>query len=129
MPGAPSIRLYEVIFTEGTDALGTIRPATDVNTDLEDLTLFMPNVVLDIVNTPNPANLQVEIQLWKGSKDTGKRYYSTGMDPASAGRIAIGPLNTSSGRYQFRCKVLSFGSLSSAAETYGFAVKWDEDPE
>lgn len=128
MPGSPTIRLYQVTFTEGTDAVGAIKNMVDINTEQEDFTLLRDNILLDALNTPEPGDLVLEIQLWKGGADTGKRFYTSGMNPASAGRVAVGPITFFTGRFQWKAKVLSFGTLSSAAETYGLGVKYDKMP-
>lgn len=125
---APVIRRFEVTFTEGTDPLDTIKVMQDTTTELNQLTMLKPNQILDGLNSPEPANLEIEIQVFKGSSDTGLRFFTSDMDPASAGRIAIGPIDTLPGQFQFKAKVLSFGSLSSAAETYFLALKFITRP-
>lgn len=121
---APVIRRFSVPFTEGTDNLGDIKVMTDDVTELQQLTMLKPNQILDVVNSPEPANLELEIQVFKGSQDTGIRFFTSDMDPASAGRIAVGPIDTVPGQFQFKAKVLSFGSLSAATETYFQAIKF-----
>lgn len=128
MAGSPTIRLYQVTVTEPTHPVGTVLDMTDTNSNQEDFTILRDNIILDVVNTPDPTQLQMEVQLWKGGMDTGKRFYSEAMDPASAGRVAVGPINMFPGRFQLKAKVLSLGSLSSASEVFGISIKYDKNP-
>jgi hypothetical protein len=90
---------------------------------MSELVLLEPNQILDVVNSPDPASgNRYIIQIWKNMKDTGKRLYSDAMSPASAGRIAIGPIDVSPGKLQF--KVVQ---VAGTAAAYSFVVKFLKD--
>jgi hypothetical protein len=48
-------------------------------------------VVLDMINDPDPPG-RYTIFLIKGSVDTGREFFSTGLSAASSGRMSIGPI-------------------------------------
>jgi len=114
---APVIRR----FTRATPAsLDQFAFATD---DITGLTFYLAtkrNQILDIVNDPDPpAGARYEIALYKNGVDTGRRFFSTSLSPASAGRIAIGPIDIEPGQIQFNVAQRA-GTLSS----YSFIVKF-----
>lgn len=74
-----------------------------------------PNVIMDVVNDPDPAaGLLYTISLWKGGQDTGLRWYSNSISPASAGRLRPTPVKLSGGQYQLRC-MQTLGALTATA--------------
>ncbi|MEM2695975.1 MAG: hypothetical protein QXU09_03465 [Thermoproteota archaeon] len=78
------------------------------------------NVILDVVNDPDPAaGNRYVIALFSGSIDTGVRFYSTAMSPASAGRVAVGPIQLKGGQYQL--KVMQ---TAGTAANYSIVVKF-----
>ena len=77
------------------------------------------NAILDAVNDPDPASgNRYEIALYNGTVDTGVRFYSSAMSPASAGRIAIGPIALKGGQYQFKVR-----QVAGTPANYSFVVK------
>lgn len=74
-------------------ALDVFLLATDDITALGFYTLARTTEIQDIVNDPDPAaGLRYEIRLLKNGIDTGRGWFTTGLSPASAGRVAIGPV-------------------------------------
>jgi len=110
-------------FTATVSAKGTLYAASHDDSGMTELVLLEPNQILDVVNDPDPASgNRYTIQVWKNMKDTGKRLYSSAMSPASAGRIAIGPIDISPGKLQF--KVMQ---TAGTAADYSFVVKFLKD--
>ena len=75
-------------------ALNVFAFATD---DISTLAFYRTpndNVILDILSDPAPAaGVAYEIDIWKNTLPTGRNYFSRTLDPASAGRAAIGPVD------------------------------------
>lgn len=88
--------------TPGAGVIGTMQIAADDETTLNFFTT-RPNAILDVVNDPDPAAADYyTIALWHGSMDTGKRWFSNAISPASAGRLRPSPVKLSGGQYQIR---------------------------
>ncbi len=63
-----------------------------------------PNVLQDIVNLVDPAaGLLYQFTLVKNGNSTAIRAFSTAISASTAGRVPIGPVNMSSGSYQWSC--------------------------
>ena len=64
--------------------------------------LNVPNTVLDMYNSPDPAAPAdfYTYELQKNSISTGRNFFSTAMSTASAGRAAVGPIRLASGQLQ-----------------------------
>lgn len=77
---------------------------TDSETNLTALTLTQPNKILDAVYKSIPSNSSVEFYIYKNSTQTPIRFYSETINPAQAGRVAVGPINLGPGLYQFYSK-------------------------
>lgn len=95
----PMLRRFSAV------APGALNVAVIATDDESTLAFFNPgnNVILDVVSDPQPAaGINHTVQLWKNGKDTGRRFYSTGLNPASAGRVAVGPIPLAPGNYQLR---------------------------
>lgn len=107
-------------FTAAISNLNQWVIATDDETTLS-FVETQPNVILDVVNDPDPASgNRYVVGLWSGGTDTGVRFYSTSMSPASAGRVAVGPINLKGGQYQFRVQ-----QVAGTAANYSFIVKFN----
>ena len=119
----PTLRVFRVTFND-TDAVGTVKTATDLNSNLDQLILLRPNVIVDVVNEKDPSSIEVEVQLWKNGKDTGLRFYSTTMSPTSAGRVAPGPIDLDPGQFQIKVKLLTNNLAAGTSETYGVVIKF-----
>lgn len=116
----PMLRRFSIT---APGALATDVVATD---DESALAFFNPgqNVILDIVSDPAPgAGVYYTIALYKGGVDTGRRFYSTGLDPASAGRVVVGPLPLTPGNYQLRIRQ-TLGALAAYSCVLKFAAKF-----
>ena len=62
-----------------------------------------PNVLQDVVNNPDPAaGLLYSFTLVKNGNATAVRAFSSAISPTTAGRVPIGPVNMSSGSYQWQ---------------------------
>jgi hypothetical protein len=77
-----------------------------------------------MASAPAPAaGLLYQINILKNGVDTGKRVYSITIDPATAGRVAVGPLSLSPGDYYFNV-AQTLGGLAA----YSFIVKFATQP-
>ena len=83
---------------------GTPQLLNDQVTQLSFIQMNIPNTLLDMYNSPDPAGgVGVDIYqdvLQKNSISTGRTFFTTAMSTASAGRAAIGPIRLSSGQMQ-----------------------------
>ena len=62
-----------------------------------------PNVLQDVVNNTDPAaGLLYSFTLVKNGNATAVRAFSSAISPTTAGRVPIGPVNMSSGSYQWQ---------------------------
>lgn len=65
--------------------------------DVSALTFYQlagPNALLDLVNDPDPAaGLRYQVSLFRNSLDTGRSWFSNSLSAASAGRVAVGPVD------------------------------------
>ena len=116
----PMIRRFSIA---APGALNVDANATD---DESGLAFFNPgnNVILDMLSDPQPAaGINHTVALFKGGTDTGRRFYSTGLNPASAGRISVGPLPLTPGNYQLRIRQ-TLGALTAYNVTLKFAAKY-----
>lgn len=93
----PVIRRYTLA---APAALNTFNNLTDDVTGQPPFTLFAPNAIQDIVNDPDPAaGLRYEFRLLKNGAETQVKVFSSAISPATAGRVAVGPINMSVGQY------------------------------
>lgn len=93
----PVIRRYTLA---APAALNTFGNLTDDVTTQAPFTLFAPNTILDVVNDPDPAaGLRYEFRLLKNGSETPVKIFSSAISPATAGRVAVGPVNMSVGQY------------------------------
>ena len=83
-------------------AVGTPALLTDQVTNLTFIQLNIPNTILDMYNSPDPAAAAdtYTYVLQKNSISTGRSFFSTAMSTASAGRAAVGPVRLASGQLQ-----------------------------
>lgn len=99
-------------------ALDAFLLATDDITALGFYTLAGTRDLLDIVNSPDPGALRYEIRLLKNGIDTGRSWFSDTLNPASAGRVAIGPVAIGAGNISF-----SVAQRLGALTAYSFVIK------
>jgi len=114
----PIIRRY-------TRALPTALNVDQLSTDDETAQgvqqLNSNNAILDVFSAPQPAaGVNYEIRLVKNNIQTGRTFYSVAMDPSSAGRSAVGPIDISAGQYGYQVRQV-LGALTS----YSFCVKYN----
>lgn len=101
-------------------ALNTFALATDAFSGLTFTNVPRPNTILDAVNQPDPAaGLLYEIRLQKNFQDMATPLFSSGLSAASAGRVAIGPINISPANWSYNVQQ-TLGALTA----YSFAVKY-----
>ena len=122
--GAPIIRRFN---RAAPAALNVFQICLDQETGLgQTLMTNIPNAILDIVNSPDPAaGLTYQTNLWKGGKDQGMRFYSEALSAVSAGRQAIGPIDVT------KMGVLQFWNAQTlgAVAAYNFIVKFAKSVE
>ena len=71
--------------------------------DQQTFLTLTPNVLQDVVNNPDPAaGLLYQFTLVKNGNATAVRAFSSAISPTTAGRVPIGPVNMSSGSYQWQ---------------------------
>jgi len=115
---APIMRRY----TRATPtALNVDALASDDETSQQVQQLNQANAILDAFSAPQPAaGVNYEIRLLKNNIQTGRTFYSVAMDPASAGRSAVGPIDLTQGQYGYAVRQV-LGALAA----YSFVVKYN----
>ena len=91
----PVVRRY----TSVVGVINVFNNMTDDVTGQAPFTLFSPNVILDVVNDPDPATGTYEMRLMKNGQETPVKIFSSSISPTTAGRMAVGPINLSVGQY------------------------------
>jgi len=75
-------------------ALNVFAFATDDITTLTFYRVQDNNTILDVLSDPAPgAGVAYQIDIWKNGIATGRSLFSRTLDPASAGRAAVGPID------------------------------------
>ena len=101
-------------------ALNTFALATDDVTGLTFTRIPNQNAILDMVNSPDPAaGLIYTIELQKEGISTGRRFRTTSLSAASAGRVAVGPVGLSPANYNYSV-AQTLGALTATT----FEVKY-----
>jgi len=74
----------------------------DTVTTLNFIQMNIPNTILDMYNSIQPAAATdfYQYELQKNSISTGRTFFSTAMNTASAGRAAVGPVRLAAGQLQ-----------------------------
>jgi len=86
----------------------------DNQTGLSNFLTLTPNVLQDVVNNPDPAGaLQYQFTLVKNGNATSVRAFSNAISPTTAGRVPIGPVNMSSGSYQWQVTQQGAGAATA----------------
>jgi len=121
MSNVPTLRRFT---RAAPGALAVFAFATDDETGLTFVRITGKNAVVDVVSDPAPAaGIGYQINLWKNGVDTGKRIFSRSIDPASAGRVSVGPIGLGPGDYYFNVAQV-LGGLAA----YSFVVKFAGSP-
>ena len=96
--------IQRLMSNNAVGALQTPQLLNDQVTGLTFIQLNVPNTILDMYNSPDPAGgIGVDIYqdvLQKNSISTGRTFFTTAMSTASAGRAAVGPIRLASGQLQ-----------------------------
>jgi len=96
----PQIRRYSTGTATGTN--NQPEDMKDLLSGEAQFTLFNPNVILDVVNDPDPTSgVLIKYVLLKNGIETPVQFFSSAMNSSSAGRVAQGPVNMSAGQYKF----------------------------
>lgn len=119
-PSVPAFRRYTRILPL---ALGQRVRALDDSTGLSFTHFQRSTVLLDLVNSPDPAvaGQRFQIFLIKGSVDSGREFFSDASSANSAGRSSPGPVAIS-GSSDIAFDVAQVAGAPLAA--YSFIVKW-----
>lgn len=121
MSGPPAIRRFT---RAAPGALNVFAFATDDETGLTFVRITGQNAILDMAVAPaNAAGINHVINIVKNGVDTGRRVYTVTIDPASAGRVAVGPILLSPGDYYFNVSQ-TLGALTAVS----FIVKFARQP-
>lgn len=103
-------------------ALNVFARVTDDESALTYIRVTTPNAILDMVNDPDPvAGLIYNIRIIKNNIDTGRRVSTLSISAASAGRMAVGPINLSPGDYAFDV-AQTLGGLAATSFVVKFAT-------
>lgn len=103
-------------------ALNVFAFATDDITTLAFYRLQNSNTILDILSDPAPgAGVAYQVDLWKNGIATGRSFFSRTLDPASAGRAAIGPVDIIGPADS----AFNVSQVLGALAAYNFVVKFD----
>lgn len=115
---APILRRYTRVLPT---ALNVDITATDDETTQSVQQMNAPNAILDAFSAPqNAAGINYEIRLLKNGIQTGRTFYSVAMDPASAGRSAVGPIDMAPAQYAYMVRQ-TLGALTA----YSFCIKYN----
>ena len=116
----PQIREFAAV---APAALNVAVIAVDVISGIADIILTQPNMILDIVNDPDlAAGINHTVAILKNGIDTGLRFPTVSMSPASAGRMAVGPIAMGPGRYQVAI-TQTLGALSARTVAIKFTKR------
>lgn len=101
-------------------ALNVFNNMTDDETGQAQYLILSKNVILDMVNDPDPAaGLRYEFVLLKNGNQTPVRAFSSSISPTTAGRTSIGPVTQSAGQY-----IWSFAQRAGALTATSIVVKY-----
>lgn len=89
--GAPIFRRFT---RAAPGALNVFAFSTDDISTLTFYRMMNNNQLQDVVSDPAPgAGVAYQIEIWKNQISTGRNLFSRTLDPATAGRVAIGPID------------------------------------
>ncbi|MBT6438148.1 MAG: hypothetical protein HOK72_00480 [Flavobacteriales bacterium] len=93
----PVIRRYTLA---APAALNTFNNLVDDVTGQAQFLLLSKNAIIDMTNDPDPAaGLRYEFVLNKNGLQTPVSAFSSAISPATAGRVAIGPVSLNPGNF------------------------------
>jgi len=107
----PVQRRYSVTIPDTADP-DVFLNMTDNESNQDQFTILVPNVILDMVNAPDPDSAEIpeaEIRLTKNGQETPVRAFTSSISPASSGRVPVGPVNMSSGSYIWKLAIRNAG--------------------
>ena len=122
----PVQRRYTVTFASAP-VVDVFTNMTDDESNQDQFTILTPNLIIDMVNAPDPDLVafatEAEIRLTKNGQETPVRAFTSSISPTSSGRVPLGPVNMSAGSYIWKIAVRVAGS-TPAATTYSMLVKY-----
>jgi len=123
----PVQRRYSAVFP-GAPVQNVFVNMTDNESNQDQFTILVPNVILDMVNAPDPDTadlfLEAELRLTKNGQETPVRAFTSSISPTSSGRVPVGPVNMSSGSYIWKVAPRIAGTGTPGAGTYSMLVKY-----
>jgi len=94
------IPIFRRITKPNAGTLNVQELMTDDVTGLTFINVTRQNSITDMFNDPTLAGQRYTFELFKNSISTGRNFFSSAMDTASAGRTSVGPVDLSTGQYQ-----------------------------
>jgi len=107
----PVQRRYSVTFPD-TSISDQFLNMTDNESNQDQFTILTPNLIIDMVNAPDPVTAEIpeaEIRLTKNGQETPVRAFTSSISPSSSGRVPLGPVNMSAGSYIWKVAIRNAG--------------------
>jgi len=107
----PVQRRYSVTFPD-TSIADQFLNMTDNESNQDQFTILTPNLIIDMVNAPDPVLAEIpeaEIRLTKNGQETPVRAFTSSISPSSSGRVPLGPVNMSAGSYIWKVAIRNAG--------------------
>jgi len=123
----PVQRRYSVVFP-AAPVLDVFVNMTDNESNQDQFTILTPNLIIDMVNAPDPDTADLfsegELRLTKNGQETPVRAFTSSISPTSSGRVPLGPVNMSAGSYIWKVAARVAGTGTPASGTYSMLVKY-----
>jgi len=120
----PVQRRYSVTFPD-VSIRDQFLNMTDNESNQDQFTILTPNLIIDMVNAPDPDIAEIpeaEIRLTKNGQETPVRAFTSSISPSSSGRVPLGPVNMSAGSYIWKIAIRNAGVGTSVL--YSMLVKY-----
>jgi len=121
----PVQRRYTVSLNSAT-GIDVFENMTDNESNQDQFTILTPNLIIDMVNAPDPSVVEfaeIELRLTKNGQETPVRAFSSSISPSSSGRVPLGPVNMSAGSYIWKAAVRLAGGTPGPA-AFSVLVKY-----
>jgi len=122
----PVQRRYSVTLNPSA-AIDVFVNMTDNESNQDQFTILTPNLIIDMVNAPDPDPVEfseIELRLTKNGQETPVRAFSSSISPLSSGRVPLGPVNMSAGSYIWKAAVRVAGGTPTTSAPYDMLVKY-----